>query len=127
MGSPESVATRIIPRFGPRSASPREISGDDFLEACNDFRLALEVLDQPHYEQFDDFLEMVIEFGYVTLFASAFPLAAVVSLVSNLIELKSDMFKLACVYQRPISHRMKSIGLLAKGIKRVVPSVGKNV
>ena len=33
----------------------------------------------------------------------------------------------AQVYQRPISHRMKSIGLLAKGIKRVVPSVGKNV
>ncbi|CAK9053743.1 Anoctamin-8 (Transmembrane protein 16H) [Durusdinium trenchii] len=89
-----------------------QIVGDGtcWLEQAH-FLEALEVLDQPHYEQFDDFLEMVIEFGYVTLFASAFPLAAVVSLVSNLIELKSDMFKLACVYQRPISHRMKSIGI----------------
>ncbi|CAK9033104.1 unnamed protein product [Durusdinium trenchii] len=86
------------------TAKPLRLEQAHFLEA-------LEVLDQPHYEQFDDFLEMVIEFGYVTLFASAFPLAAVVSLVSNLIELKSDMFKLACVYQRPISHRMKSIGI----------------
>ena len=51
------------------------------------------------YEQFDDFLEMVIEFGYITLFASAFPLAGVLSLCCNLVEIKSDLFKLARIYQ----------------------------
>ena len=33
-------------------------------------------LAKPIYEPFDDYLEMVIEFGYVCLFASVFPLGA---------------------------------------------------
>eukprot|EP00434_Breviolum_minutum_P024335 symbB.v1.2.021490.t1/scaffold1806.1/size131321/5 len=89
--------------------APRDTAGGRSEQAH--FLEALEVLDQPQYEQFDDFLEMVIEFGYVTLFASAFPLAAAMSVVSNVIELKSDIFKLALVYQRPMPHRMKSIGI----------------
>eukprot|EP01064_Diplonema_japonicum_P012879 TRINITY_DN2022_c1_g1_i1.p1 TRINITY_DN2022_c1_g1~~TRINITY_DN2022_c1_g1_i1.p1 ORF type:complete len:704 (+),score=141.56 TRINITY_DN2022_c1_g1_i1:51-2114(+) len=63
------------------------------------------------YEAFDDYLEMVIEFGYVVLFASAFPLAAVLSLFCNFIEMKSDLFKLANVYQRPNSMRCANIGI----------------
>eukprot|EP00931_Biecheleriopsis_adriatica_P032861 TRINITY_DN19122_c0_g2_i1.p1 TRINITY_DN19122_c0_g2~~TRINITY_DN19122_c0_g2_i1.p1 ORF type:complete len:711 (-),score=164.19 TRINITY_DN19122_c0_g2_i1:36-2114(-) len=72
---------------------------------------ALEVLQQAEYDQFDDFLEMVIEFGYVTLFAAAFPLASAVSIASNLIELKSDLFKLTKVYRRPVSVRASNIGI----------------
>ncbi|CAE7326990.1 rps11 [Symbiodinium sp. KB8] len=92
------------------------------------FLEALEVLDQPEYEQFDDFLEMVIEFGYVTLFASAFPLAGVMSIVSNLIEMKSDMFKLALVYQRPMPHRASNIGIWRTLLHVIVAfSVATNV
>eukprot|EP00439_Symbiodinium_sp_Y106_P019140 s1631_g2.t1 len=92
------------------------------------FLEALEALDQPEYEQFDDFLEMVIEFGYVTLFASAFPLAGVMSIVSNLIEMKSDMFKLALVYQRPMPHRASNIGIWRTLLHIIVAfSVATNV
>ena len=42
----------------------------------------------------DDTPGQVIEFGYVTLFASAFPLAAAVSVVANFIEVRSDAFRI---------------------------------
>eukprot|EP01059_Diplonema_ambulator_P005295 TRINITY_DN1503_c2_g2_i1.p1 TRINITY_DN1503_c2_g2~~TRINITY_DN1503_c2_g2_i1.p1 ORF type:complete len:755 (+),score=161.47 TRINITY_DN1503_c2_g2_i1:36-2267(+) len=65
----------------------------------------------PEYECFDDYLEMVIEFGYVVLFASAFPLAAALSVVCNVIEMKSDLLKLTMVYQRPAPARVSNIGI----------------
>jgi hypothetical protein len=56
-------------------------------------------------ETFDDYLEMCIEFGYVTLFASSFPLAALLSIVCNLVETRSDAFKLSFVTRRPLLRR----------------------
>ena len=62
------------------------------------------------YEQFDDYLEMVIEFGYVTLFASAFPLASILSIACNWVELKADLFKLTHVVRRPEAFQADSLG-----------------
>ena len=55
-------------------------------------------------------MKMVIEFGYVTLFASAFPLAAALSLVYNIIEIRSDLFKLLHVCRRPPPTAAAGIG-----------------
>ena len=52
-------------------------------------RIAQEV-NKDDLELFDDYLEMVMEFGYITLFASAFPLAAALSIVCNLIGTAPD-------------------------------------
>ncbi|CAM9723991.1 unnamed protein product [Chrysoparadoxa australica] len=68
---------------------------------------------QDEYESFDDFLEMAIEFGYVTLFASAFPLAGLVSLLANAVEVRSDLFRLKYVFRRPNPERHISIGVWA--------------
>ena len=62
------------------------------------------------YEQFDDFLELVVQQGYITLFASAFPLCAALSFFCNLIEIRSDIFKLAFVTRRPPATRAANIG-----------------
>jgi anoctamin-8 len=60
---------------------------------------------------FDDYLELIIQFGYVLLFSSAFPLAAICALINNLIEIRSDAFKLCVVYQRPFAGDMvRNIG-----------------
>lgn len=63
------------------------------------------------YEQFDDYLEMVVQFGYVTLFASAFPLAGAVSILFLFIEGRADLFKLLYMYQRPKVRRVANIGV----------------
>ena len=54
---------------------------------------------------------MFIQFGYVTLFSSAFPLAAMCAFLNNLVEIRSDAFKLCCVFQRPFGQRVQSIGV----------------
>ena len=38
---------------------------------------------------FQDFKEMIIQFGYVTLFAASFPLAALCAMVNNVTEIRS--------------------------------------
>ncbi|XP_046621598.1 anoctamin-8 isoform X5 [Neodiprion virginianus] len=59
---------------------------------------------------FSEHLEMLSQLGYVCLFSSAFPLAAVAALLGNLLELRGDAFKLCFVLQRPFGRRVSNIG-----------------
>jgi len=68
-----------------------------------------EELNREEYDSFDDWLEMVIQFGYITLFASAFPLASAVSLLCNIVEVYSDAFKLKKVFRKPLSQPAQGI------------------
>uniref|UniRef100_A0AAJ7X7X8 Anoctamin n=1 Tax=Petromyzon marinus TaxID=7757 RepID=A0AAJ7X7X8_PETMA len=43
---------------------------------------------------FDEYLEMVIQFGFVTLFVASFPLAPLLALLNNIIEVRVDAWKL---------------------------------
>ncbi|EQC32321.1 hypothetical protein SDRG_10068 [Saprolegnia diclina VS20] len=55
----------------------------------------------PVYEgTFMDYLELFIQFGHVTLFASAYPLASACALANNLVEQRSDAFKILMNHQR---------------------------
>ncbi|KAF5910014.1 anoctamin-8 isoform X1 [Clarias magur] len=65
---------------------------------------------QSYEDTFQDYQEMFIQFGYVVLFSSAFPLAAMCALINNIIEIRSDAFKLCTGLQRPFGMRVASIG-----------------
>jgi len=67
-------------------------------------------LEKDHYEIFDDYLEMVIQLGYLTLFASAFPLASFVAIGANMIEFRSDIFKLTTICRKPRVLKTENIG-----------------
>eukprot|EP00073_Rattus_norvegicus_P053506 XP_017455890.1 PREDICTED: anoctamin-8 isoform X1 [Rattus norvegicus] len=70
----------------------------------------LESCMKKYEDTFQDYQEMFVQFGYVVLFSSAFPLAALCALVNNLIEIRSDAFKLCTGLQRPFGQRVESIG-----------------
>lgn len=59
----------------------------------------------------DDYLEMLVQFGYVTLFASAFPLASFIAVIANLVEYRADMWKMTRLVKRPCPSRLNSIGM----------------
>ncbi|KAG6977176.1 hypothetical protein JG688_00000594 [Phytophthora aleatoria] len=64
----------------------------------------------PTYDgTFDDYLEMFVQFGQVTLFAAAYPLASLWSLFNNIMEIRSDGFKLCVSFRR--SHRTSTQGI----------------
>lgn len=52
----------------------------------------------PEHQIFDDYLEIVINFGYLTLFASASHLAPLVFYFFHWLELKSDTYKIYNTY-----------------------------
>ncbi|CAF3392764.1 unnamed protein product [Rotaria sp. Silwood1] len=59
----------------------------------------------------DEYLELVIQFGFVTLFVIAFPLAPLFALINNLIEVRLDAWKFLSKYKRPIPHKASDIGI----------------
>ncbi|OQS02828.1 anoctamin [Thraustotheca clavata] len=63
------------------------------------------------YDTFEDYTEMLIQFGYVSFFSIAFPLAPFLALVNNLISLRADAFKLCYTKQRPIALKTSGIGI----------------
>ncbi|KAI0761839.1 DUF590-domain-containing protein [Trametes elegans] len=64
----------------------------------------------PDYTLFADYSEMVTQFGYVALWSTIWPLAPVMSLVNNWLELRSDAFKITVHVRRPIPTRTDTIG-----------------
>jgi Ca2+-binding EF-hand superfamily protein len=75
---------------------------------------ALTVEEQANLEPwggvFQDFSQMVIQFGYIALFAPACSLAPLLALINNITEIRSDAIKVCTMYQRPTWRSIPSIG-----------------
>ncbi|KIJ95509.1 hypothetical protein K443DRAFT_682955 [Laccaria amethystina LaAM-08-1] len=64
----------------------------------------------PEYDLFVDYNEMVVQFGYVVLWSTIWPLAGVMAFLNNLLEIRSDAFKIAVHNRRPFAMRTDTIG-----------------
>lgn len=60
---------------------------------------------------YDEYLEMVIQFGFITLFVVAFPLAPLFALANNVLEMRLDATKFLRHYRRPVPRRARDIGV----------------
>ncbi|XP_028280912.1 anoctamin-6 [Parambassis ranga] len=67
---------------------------------------------QPISQQglFYEYLEMVIQFGFVTLFVASFPLAPALALVNNLFEIRVDAWKITTQFRRIMPEKAQDIG-----------------
>uniref|UniRef100_A0A2R8Z8E0 Anoctamin n=1 Tax=Pan paniscus TaxID=9597 RepID=A0A2R8Z8E0_PANPA len=59
---------------------------------------------------FDDYLELFLQFGYVSLFSCVYPLAAAFAVLNNFTEVNSDALKCR-VFKRPFSEPSANIGV----------------
>ena len=74
-------------------------------------RLLLEVsADKSQYDTFDDYAELVVQLGFLSLFVVCFPLAPFFAVLSNLVEVKVDLYKLTEMCQHPIPRGAQDIG-----------------
>ncbi|XP_067855516.1 anoctamin-6 isoform X2 [Heptranchias perlo] len=59
---------------------------------------------------FYEYLEMVIQFGFATIFVASFPLAPLLALINNIIEIRVDAWKMTTQYRRIIPAKAQDIG-----------------
>ncbi|CAG8621701.1 10952_t:CDS:10, partial [Paraglomus occultum] len=72
-----------------------------------------------HSEVRSEYEEMVVQFGFISLFATAFPLAPLFAFLNNLTEIRSDAYKYLVTNQRAVGHQAQDIGMW-ENILRVI-------
>ncbi|XP_043284882.1 anoctamin-4-like [Venturia canescens] len=70
---------------------------------------------------FSEYLEMVLQYGFVTIFVAAFPLAPFFALLNNVLEMRLDAKKLLTLYRKPVGQRVRDIGIWY----RILDSISK--
>uniref|UniRef100_A0A6Q2ZFA0 Anoctamin n=1 Tax=Esox lucius TaxID=8010 RepID=A0A6Q2ZFA0_ESOLU len=68
-----------------------------------------------------EYMEMIIQYGFVTIFVASFPLAPLFALLNNVIEIRLDAAKFTTEIRRPDAMRRKDIGIwfnLLSGISK---------
>lgn len=71
------------------------------------------------FEIFKQIIYLVLQYGFVTLFVAAFPLAPLFALLNNIAEIRLDAFKMVTQARRPLSERVVDIGAWY-GILRII-------
>ncbi|KAM8876506.1 LOW QUALITY PROTEIN: anoctamin-5-like [Synchiropus picturatus] len=59
---------------------------------------------------FYEYLEMVVQFGFITLFVASFPLAPLLALFNNILEIRVDAWKFTTQFKRPVASKARNIG-----------------
>ena len=63
----------------------------------------------------------MLQYGFVTIFVAAFPLAPFFALLNNVFETRLDAKKLLTMYRRPVGQRVRDIGIWY----RILDSISK--
>lgn len=53
----------------------------------------------------------MIQYGFITLFVAAFPLAPLFALLNNILEIRIDAYKYLAKIRRPLPQRAQDIGI----------------
>ncbi|XP_063912681.1 anoctamin-3-like isoform X1 [Zophobas morio] len=64
-----------------------------------------------------EYTEMMVQYGFVTFFVGAFPLAPLCALINNCLELRVDAYKLLTRYRRPVPRQQSGIGVWTSILK----------
>ncbi|MCJ8733666.1 hypothetical protein PDJAM_G00226270 [Pangasius djambal] len=75
------------------------------------YRWDLDYQLEPYQGLSPEYMEMIIQYGFVTLFVASFPLAPVFALLNNVIEIRLDAAKFVTEIRRPDAVRAKEIGI----------------
>ena len=59
---------------------------------------------------FFEYLELVIQYGFITIFVVALPLAPLFALINNITEIRIDAYKFVVARKRPVTNRAGDIG-----------------
>ncbi|XP_023651537.1 anoctamin-9-like [Paramormyrops kingsleyae] len=87
--------------------------GSEICESCKlqswlrNYRLT----DVNAFSLFEEFLEMILQFSFTTIFVAAFPLAPFLALVNNVFEIRLDAIKMVSLERRLVPKKTNNIGI----------------
>ncbi|KAF9192876.1 hypothetical protein BGZ51_004639 [Haplosporangium sp. Z 767] len=87
-----------------------QVKDQDSAEGKHFLKRVKKQADLPVYDVNEDYAEMVLQFGYVSLFSVIWPLTGLCAFVNNWVELRSDAAKVSYNARRPIPSRTDTIG-----------------
>ncbi|XP_024150950.1 anoctamin-9 [Oryzias melastigma] len=95
------------------------------IEPCEVCKIAewlrnYQLADSDSFSLFNEFLEMVIQFSFTTIFVAAFPLAPLLALINNIFEIRLDAIKMVRLERRLVPKKTNSIGVW----KMVLEAIG---
>lgn len=74
----------------------------------------------PEYNIYLDYVEMVVQFGYVSMFSTVWPLTAMCCMINDWVELRGDAIKVCKYTRKPVAHRADSIGPWVSNLKTLI-------
>ncbi|KAI4893379.1 hypothetical protein NFI96_022497 [Prochilodus magdalenae] len=101
----EVLVPYIVDRF--YSSAEKELKEDD-PEADH---LQAEGSLPPFPGLFAEYIELLVQFGYLSLFSCVYPLTAVLLLLNNITEIRGDAYKICCLFRKPFSPPESGIGV----------------
>ncbi|XP_073693179.1 anoctamin-9 [Garra rufa] len=71
------------------------------------------------FSLFNEFLEMVLQFSFTTIFVAAFPLAPLLALINNIFEIRLDAIKMVSLERRLVPKKTNDIGVWTRILEAV--------
>ncbi|TRZ00148.1 hypothetical protein DNTS_026265 [Danionella cerebrum] len=71
------------------------------------------------FSLFNEFLEIVLQFSFTTIFVAAFPLAPLLALINNIFEIRLDAMKMVSLERRLVPKKTNDIGVWNKILEAV--------
>uniref|UniRef100_A0A672YCK4 Anoctamin n=1 Tax=Sphaeramia orbicularis TaxID=375764 RepID=A0A672YCK4_9TELE len=71
------------------------------------------------FSLFNEFLEMVVQFSFATIFVAAFPLAPLLALINNIFEIRLDAIKMVRLERRLVPRKTNDIGIWTKVLEAI--------
>ncbi|XP_010882344.2 anoctamin-10 [Esox lucius] len=60
---------------------------------------------------FSEYIELLVQFGYLSLFSCVYPLTAVFLLINNVLEIRGDAYKICKLFRKPFSAPVSNMGV----------------
>jgi len=104
------VKRKVMTKAKEFTTNGKEQHAQDHPEEKDFLQRVREECELETYDVSGDYREMVMQYGYLSLFSVAWPLAGLCFWINNWFELRSDAVKIAISSRRPIPWREDSIG-----------------
>jgi len=106
------ILGHVIPKIMTGRKKIRDNQRDEFLVGKKiDKQILIHQSECSEVEIYDDYMELVIEYGFLTLFAESFILAPLAILILNKLEKFSDITRFKSFVRRPEFTRKRNIGM----------------